>query len=118
MPSRDPLITIGIRADASSSIPLYRQLYERLRSGILAGQWRAGLRLPLPRSLAHELRVWRNTVTTAYDQVLAEGYIESRVGYGTTVVALLPEHLIDASSALPSLGLRLSPIPIFPIAAG
>lgn len=97
MPKRAPLIRIGISIDESSSIPLHRQLYERLRANILSGQLQAGARLPSSRSLAQELGISRNTVTTAYDQLLAEGYIESQVGHGTSVVSLPPEHLINVA---------------------
>jgi GntR family transcriptional regulator/MocR family aminotransferase len=99
MPKGVPLIHIGISVDGSSSIPLHRQLYERLRAGILSGQLQAGARLPSSRSLAQELGISRNTVTSAYDQLLAEGYIESRVGHGTSVVSLPPEHLINVAPA-------------------
>jgi GntR family transcriptional regulator/MocR family aminotransferase len=99
MTKRTPLIRVGIAVDESSSVPLHRQLYEHLRASILSGQLQAGVRLPSTRSLAQELGISRNTATTAYDQLLAEGYIESQVGYGTTVAPLLPEHLINVAPA-------------------
>jgi GntR family transcriptional regulator/MocR family aminotransferase len=71
-------------------IPLYRQLYERLRAEILGGQLEAGARLPSTRTLASTLGVSRNTTALAYELLLLEGYIESRVGDGTRVAHL--EH--------------------------
>jgi GntR family transcriptional regulator/MocR family aminotransferase len=102
MPKRTHLLRLGIAVDGSSPVPLHRQLYERLRASVLSGQLQAGSRLPSTRSLAQELGIARNTVTTAYDQLLAEGYIESRVGHGTNVVPLLPEHLMNVVPARPA----------------
>ncbi|MGH2478926.1 MAG: PLP-dependent aminotransferase family protein, partial [Ktedonobacteraceae bacterium] len=77
--------------------PLYRQLYERLRGSILAGQLEAGTRLPSTRVLASELGVSRTTTTLAYELLLLEGYIESRVGDGTRVAHLQSEQLFQES---------------------
>jgi GntR family transcriptional regulator/MocR family aminotransferase len=81
------------------STPLYRQLYERVRGAILMGQLTAGTRLPSTRGLARELGVARNTVMLAYGQLLAEGYLESKVGYGTVVARTLPETLLHIPGA-------------------
>lgn len=81
-----------ITLDQNASMPLYKQLYERLRSEILTGQLEAGVRLPSTRVLASELGVSRNTTALAYELLLLEGYIESRVGDGTRVVRLQPEQ--------------------------
>lgn len=74
--------------------PLYQQLYHRLQRAILAGRLPRGLKLPSTRALADELMVSRNTVLTAYDQLTAEGYIESVEGSGTFVADVLPEQLL------------------------
>lgn len=72
--------------------PAYRQLYERIRAGILNGQLPSGARLPPSRKLAAEAGVSRNTVLAAFDQLHAEGYIEGRGGSGTYVARVLPER--------------------------
>ena len=77
-----------IMLDQHVSVPLYRQLYERLRGSILSGQLEAGTRLPSTRVLASELGVSRTTTALAYEMLLLEGYIESRVGDGTRVADL------------------------------
>ena len=77
--------------DRSIDTPLYRQLYESLRSQILDGRLAPRMRLPATRELAADLNVSRNTVIGAYDSLLAEGYLESVAGSGT-LVAALPEH--------------------------
>ncbi len=66
-------------------VPLYRRLYQVLRQAILDGQLRAGARLPASRALAADLGLSRTTVQGAYDQLLAEGYVQGRVGAGTYV---------------------------------
>ncbi|QBD83176.1 PLP-dependent aminotransferase family protein [Ktedonosporobacter rubrisoli] len=85
----------GIVLDQNAALPLYRQLYERLRAKILAGQLEAGARLPSTRTLASQLGVSRNTTALAYEQLLLEGYIESRVGDGTRVALLQAEKLFS-----------------------
>jgi GntR family transcriptional regulator/MocR family aminotransferase len=92
MPGKRPEITL----DQNASIPLYKQLYERLRSEILTGQLEAGTRLPSTRVLSSELGVSRNTTSLAYELLLLEGYIESRVGDGTRVARLQPEQLFQS----------------------
>jgi len=92
-PLKKPAITL----DQNASAPLYRQLYERLRDFILAGQLEAGTRLPSTRVLASSLGVSRTTTALAYEQLLLEGYIESRVGDGTRVACLQPEQLFQES---------------------
>src|SRR5690242_237105 len=79
--------------DQHVSVPLYRQLYERLRGSILSGQLEAGMRLPSTRVLASELGVSRTTTALAYELLLLEGYVESRVGDGTRVARLHPEQV-------------------------
>jgi GntR family transcriptional regulator / MocR family aminotransferase len=74
--------------------PLYQQLYTHLQAAILAGRLPGGLKLPSTRALADELMVSRNTVLTAYDQLTAEGYLESVEGSGTFVADVLPEQLL------------------------
>ena len=70
--------------------PTYAQIYRGLRRAILEGRAEPGLRLPATRALAGDLGVSRTTVLAAYEQLLAEGYAEARVGAGTFVAAQLP----------------------------
>lgn len=80
-----------------SSEPLFRQLYRSLRDAILDGRLGPGLRLPSTRMLAADLDVSRNTVVAAFEQLHAEGYLDSRVGHGTRVAQSLPEYFGRAS---------------------
>lgn len=91
-------ISLGIISlERLAKLPLYRQLYFQLQEAILAGQLAPGTRLPSTRALAQELQVSRNTTLNAYDQLIAEGYIESKVGSGTCVTHTLPEETVYIS---------------------
>lgn len=83
-----------ITLDADAQIPLYQQLYEQLKSRIISGEYAKGTRLTSTRDLARDLCVGRNTVESAYEQLCAEGYVESRQGSGF-VVQDLEEELLD-----------------------
>jgi GntR family transcriptional regulator/MocR family aminotransferase len=83
-----------LTVDEAAEEPLFRQLYDRLRAAVLAGELRPGVRLPSTRALAAALGVSRNTVMAAFEQLLAEGYLEGRVGAGTFVTHTLPDDLL------------------------
>ena len=82
---------LDVTLDQWADTPLFEQLVQALRRIILAGRLRAGSKLPSTRKLAGELSVSRVTIITAYDQLTAEGYIESRHGSGAYVVEGLPD---------------------------
>ncbi|WP_252346111.1 PLP-dependent aminotransferase family protein [Paludibacterium sp. B53371] len=67
---------------------LARQLARWLRQWISEGKLTADSRLPASRDLARSLQLGRNTVLDAYEQLLAEGYLETRHGAGTFVSSL------------------------------
>lgn len=67
--------------------PLHQQVYRAFRNEILGGERAPGERVPSTRALADLLKVSRNTAVSAYEQLLAEGYLETRVGAAGTVVA-------------------------------
>jgi len=71
--------------DRDTGTPLFRQIYESYRARILQGELKSGEKLPSTRELAASLRVSRTVVVEAYEQLLAEGYIEGRHGSGTYV---------------------------------
>jgi GntR family transcriptional regulator/MocR family aminotransferase len=75
----------AIALDRRSDLPLFRQLYEGYRKLILTGQLRPDSQLPSSRDLAKSLRVSRNTVLNALEQLIAEGYLYGKVGAGTFV---------------------------------
>lgn len=78
------------------------QLYLTIRQAILEHRLDPGTALPASRQLAAELGIGRNTVVRAYDQLLVEGYLESKTGSGTfvseaignTAVPVRPKRMI------------------------
>lgn len=92
--SQIPPLSLNVQA----ATPLSRQLYDGLRDAIAAGQFRAGTRLPSTRSLADSLGISRNTVHTAYEQLVSEGFLIGRQGAGT-FVAEEPAAALSAPTA-------------------
>ena len=88
-----------LAVDRKLGQPLHRQIYEAFRSAIVQGRLRPGQRIPSSRVLAVEIGVSRFPVLNAYAQLLAEGYLESRVGAGTVVSASLPEQPKTSAAA-------------------
>lgn len=95
-----------IAVDRRASQPLHRQIYDAFRAAILDGRLRPGQRIPSTRVFASEMGVSRFPVLNAYAQLLAEGYLQSRVGAGTVVSGSLPEQL---TSSRPT-GVRRGPV--------
>jgi GntR family transcriptional regulator/MocR family aminotransferase len=85
--------------DAGSGVPFYRQLYDGVRAGILSGRLPARARLPSTRAVAAELGISRTTVVAAFQQLLAEGYLEGKTGSGTFVAPSLPDDLLGVRGA-------------------
>lgn len=72
-----------IQIDRSHPKSLQLQIREQLVSAIISGVIRPEQALPSSRTLSAELGIARNTVTIAYEQLEAEGFIHavSRKGY-------------------------------------
>ena len=88
--------------DDQSPLSLNRQICSQIRALILRGDLPAGHRLPSTRQLGKDIGVARSTVMEAYDQLLAEGYLESRGGSGTSVAPGIrpqPQHQGDPAPA-------------------
>ncbi|MEH7204147.1 PLP-dependent aminotransferase family protein [Bacillus safensis] len=77
----------------SANQPKYKQIYEQFKKLIEDGKVKTGENLPSIRSLANDLGVSRHTTLQAYDQLLAEGYIQANVRKGYTVNKFEPIFL-------------------------
>jgi GntR family transcriptional regulator/MocR family aminotransferase len=75
-------LTLKIRARHQT---LTNWLYGELRSAILEGRLAAGARLPSSRDFARQYELSRGTVVSVVERLQAEGYVTSRVGFGTWV---------------------------------
>jgi GntR family transcriptional regulator/MocR family aminotransferase len=93
---------LDLHLELSSSGGRRAALERSLREAIRAGRLVAGTRLPPTRALSMELGMSRGTVSTAYDQLVAEGYLLARVGSGTVVADM--SHLRVGTPTLPSTG--------------
>ena len=82
--SSAPELLVAI--DRASSEPIHRQLERSLRDAVRSGRLAPDVAIPSTRALAVEAGVSRGIVVEAYEQLVAEGYLESRPG-GTTRVA-------------------------------
>lgn len=91
-------LELPLMLDPSADIPLYRRLYDALRAAILNGRLVAGTRLPSTRALAASLGLSRTTVVDAFEQLIAEGYLEGKVGAGTYVAHMLPDDQLRVAS--------------------
>jgi GntR family transcriptional regulator/MocR family aminotransferase len=104
----DLAVDLSARGDRSTAI--YRALLEAIRSGRLG----SGDRLPPTRELATDLGVSRTTVATAYERLVAEGYLEARVGAGTFVtgVAGATRPRRRAAALRPRRSWHFTPLPV------
>ena len=109
-------VDLLVSLDRDDDLALHEQLERALRDAIRAGRLRAGAPLPSSRGLAGELGVSRGVVTTAFEQLAAEGYLDTRQGAPNRVargvraqaspppaLALLPRFTYDFSPGLPDL---------------
>ena len=81
------LLPLPLRIDRDGAAPLRTQLADQIRAIVTAGSATVGDRLPSSRALAADLGVSRALAEQAYDQLVAEGWLEGRHGSGTFVAA-------------------------------
>lgn len=103
------------------------QIYRQVREKILNGELKSGERLPTTRALSSELSVSRNTILSAYDMLMSEGYVQGVLGSGVYVnhgvqafnqpekmadyqvasleAGELPQDMINFDSGIPALDL-------------
>lgn len=91
-----------IYIDPDSKQNLQNQIRQKLVDGILNGTFPPGKKLPSSRRMAEQIKVARNTVVLAYQQLIAEGYLVSRQRSGIFVNQEILEsrvgHTLDGSS--------------------
>src|SRR5450759_1814023 len=92
-------VEVPLVADHDRPAPLTAQIVTQLRAALADGQLVAGERLPSTRALAVSLGVSRTVVTTAYAQLFAEGWLESRHGSGTYVATGATAPTLSAPQA-------------------
>lgn len=114
---RDPrsMDDLNIVLDPASRLSLQHQLRQKLIDAIHRGVLRPGRRLPSSRSLAARIDVSRNTVSLAYDALIAEGHVVSRARSGIFVASDVPSARIASrrrsTGQTGPLAARLPPAP-------
>lgn len=113
-PPEIALLSLGV--SRGDDTPAYQQIHEQIRRLILEQRLAGGLRLPSSRALAEQLGVSRTTATAAYDELAAEGYVQSRRGAGVYVAADLPDDYLAirqhkaASEKVPAVSAERQPL--------
>ena len=77
----------------SSPDPIYEQIVRQVKTQIIAGELAEGEALPSIRKLAQDLQISVITTKRAYDELEAEGFIDTVAGKGTYVAAQNAEFL-------------------------
>ena len=77
----------------SSPDPIYEQIVRQVKTQIIAGELAEGSVLPSIRKLAQDLQISVITTKRAYDELEAEGFIDTVAGKGTYVAAQNAEFL-------------------------
>ncbi|MEY4531872.1 MAG: hypothetical protein RLZZ156_2593 [Deinococcota bacterium] len=101
-----------IHLDSTINTSLHRQLYNTLRNAILDGVLPHGTKLPATRALANAHGISRNTVLAAFEDLIAEGFLESKIGAGTFVAHTSSPKQQIAAQELSKRGLELSSIAV------
>src|SRR5262249_35674981 len=84
---------------------LFRWIYDDVRSAVLEGRLKPGMRLPSTRELAKQHRVSRGTGVSVVEQLTSEGYLDGGVGgAGTFVSRQLPEDFLVSKEGPPPAG--------------
>ena len=102
-------LALDLRDRGDRAGALYRALREAVREGRLV----PGDRLPASRALAGDLGISRTTVSTVYERLAAEGFLDARVGAGTFVSAVAATPPRCAAGAVrPRAGWRWTPVAV------
>jgi DNA-binding transcriptional regulator YhcF (GntR family) len=79
------VIVIEIRVSKESGVPLYVQVKKQIMDLIKDGTLKVGNKMPTERELSESLKVSRNTISTAYNELEQDGVLKSYQGRGTFV---------------------------------
>ena len=89
---------LALALDRDSDDLLQAQIFEQIRSMILKGRLKSGMKLPPSRLLAESMAISRNTVLLAYERLAAEGYIQTRGTAGNFISLVLPDDLLQVGA--------------------
>ncbi len=96
------LIDVGDLCVDTAIGTLQQSVFFAIREKIVKGLWPKNGKLPSTRKLSQELSLSRNTVISAYEQLVAEGYLISQQGSGFYVAVELPEQYLPEKVSVKS----------------
>lgn len=99
-----------ITVDKNKNISLSRQIYTQIKKLILEGSLSENNKLPSSRELSKELYVSRNTILEAYNQLIAEGYLQGNHGSGTIVANGIAKYKIPNSDVKNLISIHEEPV--------
>ena len=109
LPNRaSDLVAETLVLDRRSEKPLFQQVYEQIRALIIDKRLQGNIALPSTRALAKDLRVARNTVMIAYEQLETEGYVTTARGARARVAELPDLQQAEIITPLPDLSSFMS----------
>ena len=79
------MLTIFIRIEPSSSVPIYRQIIDQIKYQVVTGVLREGDKVPSVRELAAQLAVNQNTILKVYNELCRQNVLKIERGDGTYV---------------------------------
>jgi len=115
-------LSLSKRIDPARDTPIYMQIIEALIHDIERGRLISGSYLPSSRDLAKSLGVNRKTVVFAYEDLIAQGWLDSAGTRGTMVAAALPDPVkrqpadVEPTMSTVEAGYRFATPPARPIA--
>jgi len=77
---------MNIEIDKKNGVPLYIQVKKQIMDEIKKGSLKVGTKMPTERELSQRIKVSRNTISTAYNDLEQDGALKSYQGKGTFVV--------------------------------
>lgn len=101
-------ISRTVSRPAAGPAALFVRIADAITNDIRRGVLRSGDKLPSTRELARQLAVNRNTVVAAFDELVAQGWIETDGARGTKVAAAIPEHHEPRATRAPTRAARTS----------
>ncbi|MEC2074649.1 PLP-dependent aminotransferase family protein [Metabacillus fastidiosus] len=94
------MIVITPKLDMESKEALYIQLYKYIRNEIMEGRMEKNSKLPSIRILCDHLNISRTPVVLAYEQLLAEGYIQSKPRSGFFIMDIAESSFFSSNTLI------------------
>ncbi len=82
---------LNVIIDKKAKKPVYRQITGQITGQVKSGVLKKGARIPSTRELAEQTGLHRNTILRAYEELAAEGVLDSSPGNGTFITGLFSD---------------------------